>query len=81
LYCNRCGNTLFFKKIINGCISIPLYAVEDLSEDGESQVYEETGSMEIISIHEEYYECSECSSQDIEHEERTNEKEDDDEDI
>jgi len=55
--------------------------VEDLSEDGESQVYEETGSMEIISIHEEYYECSECSSQDIEHEERTNEKEDDDEDI
>jgi hypothetical protein len=72
---------LFFKKIIYGCISIPLYLTEDLSEDGETQIYEESGSMEIISVHEEYHECSECGSQDIEQEEKNSKENDNDEDI
>lgn len=73
MYCKRCGNTLFFKRVINGCVAIPL-EVEDLYEDDDRKIHE-TGRMEIISIHDEYYECGECGSLDIDKEEENDSNE------
>lgn len=68
LFCTRCGNTLFFKKVINGTFSIPI-EVEEWFEDETREVYNKS-EIEIINVFDEHYECCECGSDYVEPEEQ-----------
>jgi hypothetical protein len=54
-------------------VAIPL-EVEDLYDDDDRKIHE-TGRMEIISVHDEHYECGECGSLDIDEEEENDSNE------
>jgi hypothetical protein len=65
-FCRSCGNPLFFKKVIDGNVAIPL-EVEEYDEDDGFEVYNNK-EIEFREIYYSHIECGECGSQDIDEE-------------
>jgi len=64
-YCRLCGNELFFKKIIEGHIAIPLEVGDD--GDDEFEVYNNK-DIEFREIYHSYLECGEGGNTNVEEE-------------
>lgn len=78
MFCNRCGNTLYFRRIVYGEIAIPVECEELLGEETEGEI-QDMGHAELLSVEDEYYECQDCGSKDIERD--YEEKEETNEDV
>ena len=66
-YCCSCGNSLFFRKVIEGTIVIPL-EVGDVLKEEEFDVYS-VKDFKTRNVYRSYIECGECGSDNIEIEE------------